>query len=59
MCATGTCTVLLMVCLILLFRGRLLGLEVLCLWLLGLRQQDHALVMVVEPSGMLVMYNMI
>ena len=40
---------------ILLFRGMLLGLDVLCLRLLGLKAQDH---MVVEPSGALEMGNM-
>jgi hypothetical protein len=39
-------------------RGLLLGLEVLCLKLLGLKQQDHTLFQVVEPSEVLVMSHM-
>jgi hypothetical protein len=40
---------------ILLFRGMLLGLDVLCLRVLGLMTQDH---MVVEPGGALELGNM-
>jgi hypothetical protein len=47
-----------MVYMILLFRGMLLGLEVLCLRLLGLKQKDHVTVAMVHPSGVLVMGNM-
>ena len=38
-----------------LFRGTVLGLEVQCLKVLGLRLRDH---MVVVPGGVLVVFNM-
>lgn len=55
MLATKTCTTLITVCISLVLRGMLLGLEMFCLWLLGLKQQDHT---VVKPDRVLVMSRM-
>ena len=41
-----------------LFRGAVLGLEVQCLKVLGLRLRDHMVVMVVMPGVVQVMINM-
>ena len=41
-----------------LFRGAVLGLEVPCLKVLGLRLRDHAVVMVVVPDVVQVVINM-
>jgi hypothetical protein len=43
----------------LLFRGAMLGQEVQCLKVLGLRLLDHAVVMVVVPGVVQIMINMI
>jgi hypothetical protein len=51
----GTCTTLLMVYVILLLKDALLGLEVLFLRFLSLRQWDH---MMVVPYGVLVVFHM-
>lgn len=53
--ATKTCTTLLTVRIYVVLTGMLLGLEVFCLWLLGLKQQDHT---VLKPDRVLVMSRM-
>jgi hypothetical protein len=52
---TGTCTTRPMAYMCRLFRGAVLGLEVQCLKVIGLRLRDHAMVM---PSVVQVMVNM-